>query len=58
MTPSTIIFDRLEWLKMYNKAVLTYKALNNLAPAYISDLLKPVSETLTRSLRSDVDQDT
>ena len=57
MTPSTIMFDRLEWLSvpkrlMYNKAVLTYKALNNLAPAYISGLLKPVSETHTRSLRS------
>ena len=50
-------FERLEWLSvpkrlMYNKAVLTYKALNNLAPAYISGLLKPVSETHTRSLRS------
>ena len=57
MTPSTIMFDRLEWLSvpkrlMHNKAVLTYKALNNLAPAYISGLLKPVSETHTRSLRS------
>ena len=39
MTPSTIMFDRLEWLSvpkrlMYNKAVLRYEALNNLAPAY------------------------
>ena len=33
-------------------AVLTYKALNNLAPAYISGLLKQVSETHTHSLRS------
>ena len=57
MTPSTIMFDRLEWLSipkrlMYNKAVLTYKALKNLTPAYISGLLKLVSETHTRSLRS------
>ena len=56
MTPSTIMFDRLEWLSVpkrliNNKAVLTYKALNNLAPAYIYGLLKPVSETHTRSLR-------
>ena len=36
----------------YNKAVLTYKALNKLTPSYISDLLKPVSETSTRQLRS------
>ena len=57
MTPSTIMFNRLEWLSvpkrlMYNKAVLTAKALNNLAPAYIAGLLKPVSKTHTRSLRS------
>ena len=44
MTPSTIMFNRLEWLSVpkcliSNKAVLTYKALNNLAPAYISGLL-------------------
>ena len=26
----------------YNKAVLVYKALNNLTPAYISDLLTPM----------------
>ena len=36
----------------YNKAVLTYKALNKLTPPCISDLLKPVSETSTRQLRS------
>ena len=57
MTPSTIMFDRLEWLSvpkrlMYNKTVLTYKALNNLAPACISGLLKLVSKTHTHSLRS------
>ena len=36
----------------YNKAVLTYKALNNLTPSYISDLLAPISQTLNRMLRS------
>ena len=56
ITPSTIMFNRLEWLSVpkrltYNKAVLTYKALHNLTPAYISGLLKPMSETHTRSLR-------
>ena len=39
----------------YNKAVLTYKALNNLTPEYISDLIKPLSETHTRNLRSVTD---
>ena len=37
---------------MYNKALLTFKALNKLTPAYISDLLKPISKTHSLSLRS------
>lgn len=57
MTPSAHMFERLGWLSvpkrlMYNKAVLTYKALNNLTPNYISSLLKPISETHVLSLRS------
>ena len=36
----------------YNKAVLTYKALNNLTPAYISDLLTPTAIAYNRNLRS------
>ena len=38
----------------YNKAVFTYKAMNNLTPKYITDLLKPVAETHNRTLRSSV----
>ena len=37
---------------MYNKAIFTFKALNNLTPAYITNLLKPMSETHSLSLRS------
>ena len=46
------------WPKMrfrchsYNKAVLTYKALNNLTPLYITELLIPTSQTHNRALRS------
>ena len=55
--PSTVMFKELDWMSVssrcnYNKAVLTYKALNQLTPPYISDLLKPVSQTCTRQLRS------
>ena len=32
--------------------MLTYKALNNLTPLYISELLIPMSETHNRTLRS------
>lgn len=56
-TPSTMMFKELGWISVanrcsYNKAVLTYKALNKLTPSYISDLLKPVSENCARQLRS------
>ena len=40
--------DRLK----YNKVVLTYRAINNLSPEYITQLLKPVSEVHTLNLRS------
>ena len=51
------MFEELGWqtiLKrlMYNKAVLTFKALNNLTPSYVSNLLKPMSESHALSLRS------
>ena len=58
-TPSAGMFKELGWLSVerrlkYNKAVLTYKALNNLTPAYISSMLKPVSQTHCLNLRSSV----
>ena len=50
-------FSQLGWLSIpdrlrYNKAVLTYRAINNLSPEYITQLIKPVSEVHTLSLRS------
>ena len=43
------MFNALGWPTIekrhsYNKAVLTYKALNNLTPLYISELLIPMSD--------------
>ena len=54
---SSVMFTQLGWATIpnrhdFNKAVLTYKAMNNLTPEYITDLLKPVSETHNRNLRS------
>lgn len=59
-TPSAEMYKELGWLSVafrlkYNKAVLTYKALNKLTPSYISDLLKPMSQTDRRTLRSSDD---
>ena len=56
-TPSVDMFSQLGWLSIpdrlkYNKAVLTYRAINNLSPEYITQLLKPVSEVHTLNLRS------
>ena len=56
-TPSPQMFQQLGWLSVpnrikYNKAVLTYRALNDMTPEYISKLLKPMSQTHTLNLRS------
>ena len=44
--PSSEMFNELGWWTIanrhnYNKAVLTFKALNDLTPKYITNLLKP-----------------
>jgi hypothetical protein len=54
------ILQKLHWLPIreritFKLLIITYKALNNLAPAYISDLLQPLSHT--RSLRSSARKD-
>ena len=56
-TSSSLMFEELGWLSVfdrlkYNKAIMTYKALNNQTPEYISDLLKPMSEVHSLNLRS------
>ena len=57
MTPSADMFKSLDWMSVnnrlnYNRAVFTYKAINDLTPFYISDLLKPITKTCNRTLRS------
>ena len=57
LTRSEGMFAELGWQPiekriMYNKAVLIYKALNNLTPEYLSKLLTPVSQTHGLNLRS------
>ena len=49
------VLEHLHWLPIreridYKLLLITYKALNNLAPSYILDLLEPISHT--RILRS------
>ena len=56
-TPSVDMFRDLGWQSIenrvkYNKAVLTYKALHDQTPEYVSKLLKPVSQTHGLNLRS------
>ena len=57
ITPSVEMFQRLRWMTVsqrinYNKAFLTYKALNNPTPAYISDLLTPTAIAYNRNLKA------
>ena len=48
-TPSAEMFKELRWLPIVKqlkyKVVFTYKAINNSTPQYITDSLKPVTET-------------
>ena len=58
-TPSSDMFQEFSWLPVnkrlkYNKVVFTYKTLNNLLPQHITDLLKPIPDAHSRSLRSSV----
>ena len=60
-TSSADMFRELGWLPVgkridYNKAVLTYKALNNMAPEYITKLLAPMSEAHSLNLQSAVNE--
>ena len=59
LTPSSLMLEELGWLSIqkrlvFNKAILTFKALNELTPAYITYLLKPVPESHSLSLRLSV----
>ena len=56
-TPSATMFQELGWMSVesrikYNKAVFTYKTLNNMTPDYITKLLRPISQTHSLNLRS------
>ena len=56
-TPSSLMFKELGWLSVesrlkYNKAVITYRPLNNLTPDYLTELLTPLSEMYSLNLRS------
>ena len=51
------MFQELGWSPLpnrnnSNKVVLTYRALNNLTPAYTTSLLKPMTQVHSLNLRS------
>ena len=55
--PSVDMFQELGWLSVesrltYTKEILTYKAINNMTPEYISNMLKPISQMHSLNLRS------
>ena len=56
-TPSSILFRELNWMPfpdrvVFQKAVLIFKILNGLAPAYLNDIFIPTSNVHNRNLRS------
>ena len=55
--PSSLMFQELNRLSVenrlkYNKAVLTYRVLDNLTSDYLTELLTPLSEIHLLNLRS------
>ena len=56
-TQSAIRFPELGWVALesrlkYNKAILTYKVLNNMTPDYIIRLLTPMSQAHSLNIMS------
>ena len=56
-TPSVELFSELKWMMfpdriIYQKALLMYKIMHNLAPSYLSNIFTLSSEVHERSLRS------
>ena len=56
-TPSVDMFKELGWLSVpdrlkYNNALLTYRAINNILPEYISNILKTMSVAHTLNIQS------
>jgi hypothetical protein len=55
--PSHCMFNQLKWMPIHNrieyrKVTMVYRSLNNLAPRYMRDMFKYVSEVNTRNTRS------
>ncbi len=56
-TPTSPILAKLKWMSLmdrvlYCKAVMVYKSLNGLAPGYIQDMFKYVTDVNVRSTRN------
>ena len=56
-TSTSAMFQELGWQHIhrrlsYHKTVMTYKALKSQTPEYITNLLRPISKTHRRSLKS------
>ena len=59
-TPSEELFAELKWMTfpervMYQKAILMYKIMHNLTPAYLTNMFTFSKEVLDRTLRSTAD---
>ncbi len=53
-TPTALLLAKLKWMSLmdrvlYHKAVMVYKSLNGLAPGYMQDMFKYVTDVHVRS---------
>ncbi len=56
------MFSKLKWMPItdrikYRKAIMVFKSINNLAPRYMSDMFKKISETHCKVTRASNRQD-
>ena len=61
-TPSKLLFEKLEWLTVYNrinyhKATLMFKCINNLAPEYLCSMFNSINENCPYGLKSATSND-
>ncbi len=62
MYPSRQTFSKRKWMPItdsinYPKAIMAFKSINNLAPRYMSDMFKTISEIHCRVTRASNRQD-
>ncbi len=56
-TPTALLLAKLKWMSLkdrvlYRRAIMVYKSLNRLAPGYMEDMFKYITDVNVRSTRN------